>query len=428
MLDSLAEAGLDIGCVGPSGSKWTIPNRNARMAIIVAGASENAAKKKGRGGTITRLHLTEVAFYEFADVTLNGLLECVPKASQGSEIVIESTPNGVGGWFFEQVQAATSKSNGYTIHFFPWWEQDEYREPLEEGEVLEPRTDAERYCVEQGIDQEQLKWYRQKVAQKGQDLVDQEYARDAFTCFLASGRGFFDRVRVNELLVHAVAGPTPIETAPISWDGASAELRIWHPLEDGRSYVIAADVSEGLGRLPDERESDGRRKGKGQKHDRAAGGVFERGTGRHMATVWGYMRPHVLARAIAGLGERYNWAEIAVERNNHGHACLRALNAEQEYPAIFEDNDGREGWVTSPPSRAAALDAFEGAVRGQQWRSPDIELLGEMLTFIVNEQGKAEAAKGTHDDLVIMAAIAWDVLSRPESHFGMGDEPVLAVG
>ncbi len=37
----------------------------------------------------------------------------------GGNIVLESTPNGAGGLFYEEWQRA--EETGYTRHFFPWW-------------------------------------------------------------------------------------------------------------------------------------------------------------------------------------------------------------------------------------------------------------------------------------------------------------------
>lgn len=411
MFESCRKAGLELPFDTETRSEWTLPKRDAQLRIIEAGASEAAASKKGRAGTISRLHLTETAFYEYAEETLNALLECVPKVSSGSEIVSESTPNGVGGVFHEQCLTARDGSSGFKLHFFPWWLQDEYGEPLDEGESVEPSSEKERNFVEAGVKPEQLKWYRQKIATKGPALVDQEYARDPHTCFLASGRGFFDRERVSAMLGAAAKSP-PIERTQVTFEGASAELRIWHQPEPGKAYVLSADPSEGLGMLPDDRHPDGRRKHKGKSHDPAAAGVWERGTGRHMATLWGYLRPHVLARAIAGLGVRYNQALIVVERNNHGHTTLRALVAEQKYPRIFHDKDERPGWNSTPPSRTAMLDNLEAALRDGNWRSADVDLLGEMLSFVVNDDGRAEAQNLCHDDLVIMAGLGWDTLSK----------------
>src|SRR5690606_18338809 len=80
MIAAIGKAGWPLEFETESRSEWTLKNGNC-LRIIVAGASEAAAEKKGRSGTITRLHLTEVAFYEYAEETLNALLECVPTDS-----------------------------------------------------------------------------------------------------------------------------------------------------------------------------------------------------------------------------------------------------------------------------------------------------------------------------------------------------------
>ncbi len=38
-----------------------------------------------------------------------------------------------------------------------------------------------------------------------------------------------------------------------------------------------------------------------------------------------------------------------------------------------------------------------------------------MLVFIVTDKGRPEAGPGAHDDLVMAAAIGWDVLRKPLS-------------
>ena len=45
----------------------------------------------------------------------------------------------------------------------------------------------------------------------------------------------------------------------------------------------------------------------------------------------------------------------------------------------------------------------------------DKETLQEMITFIVNENGKAEAQEGCHDDLVMGTAIAYYI--RPQQKY-----------
>ncbi len=69
MFESLERAGLRLNFRTQSTGEWVLADRDASLRIEEAGASEAAASKKGRAGVISRLHLTETAFYEYADET-----------------------------------------------------------------------------------------------------------------------------------------------------------------------------------------------------------------------------------------------------------------------------------------------------------------------------------------------------------------------
>lgn len=395
MFDSLERLGVKIRFKTRSATEWTLADRDASLRIVEAGASEAAAIKKGRAGTITRLHLTETAFYEYAGETLLAMLECVPGIEHGSEIVSESTPNGASGTFYRQCKDALSGTSGYRLHFFPWYEAREYRLPLEEGETVTPRTEREQSLVDRhGISSEQLKWYQRKLAEKEgkQDLIDQEYPSDPDTCFLVSGRCFFDLPSISQAMSQA--------SPPVASEDRG-RLRIWQAPKPGGAYVVGADTAEGGGGDP------------------SAALVFERGTGQHVATLHGQFIPWDFATALAALGKRYNMATLAPERNNHGHAVIQSLQREHRYPAIYKHHDDKLGWLTNEASRAPMLDALDASQRRGTFQTDDVAMLGQMRTFVINDHGKAEAARGEHDDLVMGGAIGWAVLSRPGPRAGL---------
>ena len=422
-IESLRERGLPLEFSKETGTDWELAGRPGSLRIVEAGASKAAASKKGRAGRVTRLHCTELAFWEYAGETLNALVECVDRPD--FEIEYESTANGAAGedrsspkdatgatMFHWAVQDAQRGTSGFRFHFFEWYQEPEYRTPLEPGEVVEPHTPRERQLVAAGIEPEQLKWYQRKLGEKkSQELVDQEYPSDPDTCFLLTGLGFFDGLRTAELLAQA---RDPIEARDVRERGMRGQvvgnaeipaLRIWHRPQAGCSYVLSLDTSEGTG------------------GDAGAGILLERGTGRHMATLWGQFKPIELARAAVGVAVGYGNALIAVERNNHGHACIQALEAILRYPHIFRDTDEKLGWLTVETSRTVALDRLEQAHRAGHFASLDRFLLSEMRTFIVNERGKAEAAKGAHDDLVMATAIGWDVICRSVTRYNLTNLP-----
>lgn len=378
----------------------------SRLRVVGSGASRSAAQKVGRAGAVTRLHATEVAFWgPFAGETMTALLPCVAEPQYGTEIEIESTPNGAASGergdmatasgaalFHWRCTDADAGQSEYRFHFFNWWEEPAHWLDLEPGEEIEPRTDRERWYAERGLAPEQIKFYRKQVEDLG-DKAEQEFPSDKDTCFLVSGRCFFD-VAVLKALILAAVPKRPVEVLEIRAAGAYGQLRIYHPPEPGKSYVVSGDTSEGTGGDP------------------GAGIVRERGTGRHMATLSGQFKPKELARALAGVGKRYNGATIAVERNNHGHACLLALDIEQHYPRVFEDEDDEPGFVTSPASRPMILDSLEDAVRHGHWKSDDAAVLAQMTSFVLNKKGRPEAQTGANDDLVMAEAICWEVLRR----------------
>lgn len=392
MIDGLREAGLHLNFRQESATKWVLADRDASLRIIESGASEAAAKKKGRAGTVTRLHLTETAFYEYADDTLNALLEAVPGEEHGSEVVNESTANGAGGWFYRNCRMAAAGQNGYRLHFFPWYDAKEYALPLVPGEVIRPDNEREALLVSKGVRPEQLKWYRRKVGEKGQALTDQEYPSDPETCFLVTGRGFFDQAVTSALIERA---SDPIEQRD------RYRISIWKRPEKGRRYVIAADPSEGVGGDP------------------SAAVVYDWETGEHVASVLGQYAPYELAKVLAEIGREYNDATVAPERNNHGHAVIQALQREHRYKKIYEHDDEKLGWPTNAVTRPVMLDLLEDAHRRGLWKSADRALLGQVRTFVISASGKSEAAPGEQDDLVLAAAIGWAVRQRKPATYAV---------
>ena len=353
------------------GSHWATPGgKDAAQEVRFASGGRIVALPSTSGGRgfSGNVILDEFAYHVDPAKVWDGAAAVV---MHGYKMRVMSTPNGVGN-LFHQLWTDPATNKGYVKHAVT---------------LAEAQADGLRVSDE-------TCW---SMARGDRHLFDQ-----LFNCsFLFSGRNFFDVERAAALTDAAAA---PIATQIIREGGAVGQtvnnveipaIRVWHYPEPGRQYVIGVDVSEGTG------------------GDAGAGIVLERGTGRHMATIWGQFRPWELGRVAAAVGRKYNGALVTVERNNHGHACLRALQAEHRYERIFADRDEKPGWLNTEVTRSPTLDTFEQAFRLKHFTTNDRFLLSEMRTFTVNDRGRAEAAKGSHDDLVMAAAIAWDVICRP---------------
>ena len=420
-IESLKNVGVPLDDLKSHPFEWHLPSRNSTLRIIGAGASEMAAAKAGRAGTITHLHATEIAFWEYASETLTAMMASVPPAAKGSWIVFESTPNGASGQFYDRCKAARFGDSEYAFHFYPWFDHEEYAIELEPGEVLTPELDNKRelWLVNDcKITPEQFKYYRNKVTNDGQSKTDQEFPSDPDSCFLSSGRLFFDMLVTRGLQNEAE------KTRPIAVELGGA-LRIWKRARKGvpttrfsygnptPQYIIGADVAEGI----DKSDSNE------PKTDFSTAIVLDRETGEHVATYHARITPEDFAAVLDTMGRTYNNARVAVERNNHGHEVLLGLKV-LSYPNVYEHTDERRGWPTTPITRPLLLDEFAMAHREGFFKTKDLRLLDEMTTFIIYPNGRPDARRGKHDDLILGAAIAWYVRAVPLPARGMGQTPL----
>ena len=147
-------------------------------------------KAVGRGQTIQYFHGSEVAFWLNASEHTKGIMQAVPDAD-GTEVIWESTANGVGNFFHEQWKLAEKGLSEFQAIFVPWYWQSEYRKKLPEGFTT---TEDEDILVKQyELDDNQLFWRRMKVAELTTDGVDggkafkQEYPMNAAEAFQVSG-------------------------------------------------------------------------------------------------------------------------------------------------------------------------------------------------------------------------------------------------
>jgi hypothetical protein len=338
----------------------------------------------GRGLTIQNLHCSEVARWpRNAEETLASLRAAVPPCG---EIVLESTPRGSGGAFYDEWQRAGV--TGYVRHFYPWWWEPQYRR---NDAAVEQLTAEERDLMRaHGLTLAQIAFRRETRSNFGVRAVE-EFAEDAETCFRASGECVFDLETVEARMRER---PDPIESRDngrlqVWWPAlrGSREYCSGEPNGRGRRYIIGVDPAGG-----------------GTDGDYACAQVIERSTGMQCAELHGHFTPRDLAVQVLALSKEYDDALIAVERNNHGHAVLAHLL-----------NDGREniyrsnrqaGWLTTAASRPRMIENLGAVLTAAPELFSSVRLLQECRTFVRQSDGTTGAMSGTHDDAVMAMAVA----------------------
>ncbi len=331
----------------------------------------------GRGLTIQNLHCSEVARWgTSAPEVLASLRAAVPP---DGEIVLESTPNGMGGCFYREWQKAEER--GYARHFFPWWMDAGYRIDGGEGKELLNGAWSEdelRLMESYGLDRGQIA-FRRRIQSNFGERAAEEFAEDAVTCFLASGSAVFDTARI-EARMHMLEAPLEKRE--------SGRILVWLPPARGRKYILGVDAAGG-----------------GSGGDYACVEVIDQVSGLQCAELYGHYTPEELAAEAAKLGREYNNALMVVERNNHGHAVLAMLERVEQYEQLFRNNR-YAGWVTTVLTRPTMLERFGAILVTNSELFQSRRLLEECRTFVRHTDGRIAAAEGSHDDAIMAMAMA----------------------
>ncbi|MFP6888269.1 MAG: hypothetical protein VCF07_00710 [Nitrospinota bacterium] len=106
-------------------------------------------KAKGRSQTIQLFHGSEVAHWANGQDNLAGVMQAIPD-EEGTEAILESTANGIGGLFYEMCMEALVGEGEYELCFLPWFMDKGYeKEPPPNWDApAEWRTYLEQYDLE----------------------------------------------------------------------------------------------------------------------------------------------------------------------------------------------------------------------------------------------------------------------------------------
>ena len=142
----------------------------------------------GRSNTVQFLHGSEVAFWKNASTHLAGIGNTVSDES-GTEIILETTANGIGNTFHQLWQKAERGEGEYIAIFVPWYWQDEYQAKVKDGFSESLSEDDQEYMRAYGLTLAQMQWRANKISTYDDGdawLFDQEYPATAALAFQTS--------------------------------------------------------------------------------------------------------------------------------------------------------------------------------------------------------------------------------------------------
>lgn len=400
----------------PSRYKGSSVGLNSRIRCATAGG-----EGIGRSYTLRALHLSEFAFWPGEKLdTLIGLLQAVPDLP-GTLIVIESTANGYDE-FKKQwdmaVEAQREGREGFIPVFFAWFEMDEYRREVPPG--FQRTEEEEALSQTFGLDDEQLAWRRWCIDNNcGGDLnkFHQEYPATPDEAFIATGACVFDKEKIVlrrekvrketwERGMFRIQKDITGRIESYKWEpDAKGPVRIRIHPEEAVPYVIGGDTA-------------------GTGSDFFAAHVLDNRTGDQVAVVHHQFGERMFAEQMYCLGLYYNEALIGIETNysTFPQLCLEDLGYRNFYVRqVYDTYTGRLeesfGFQTTVKSRPIVIDGLKDVAKQALETIHDFDTLGEMLTFVYDENWKPQAEEGEHDDLVMSLAIAHHIRSQQGTQF-----------
>lgn len=388
-----------------------------------------AKEGKGRSATIHFFHGSEVAFWEAKADVVSSAVQAVPMTSN-TFAFLESTANGVGGYFYDEWQAAVKGESTFRPLFFAWHEHSEYELPGSVEYYDEEEQELLEIFEEKGYPREvwdrKILWRREKKKDFRTDPQKfyQEYPKDDDEAFLASGRPVFDTRLLKKMEDYAhknkshifgeiVANPDPTSKKKFVFnqipshfeDQDASPLKVWDLPEEGETYSVGVDVSEGKLNVE---SAD-------KKNDYSVIDVTRNSDLKTVARWRGHIDPDLLGAVVFAIGTFYHTALVGVEVNNHGLTTVqhlrnrfyRNLYMRKNSPENqFEERTALMGWKTDRKTKPLMINNLVQAIRENDIIDLDIVFIRECMTYVRDDQGFTNAQEGMYDDTVVAKAIS----------------------
>lgn len=353
--------------------------KELRFLQFDSGYSVGTAGNKGvgRSQTIQLFHGSECAYWPNAEEHAKGVMQAISNEDE-TEIILESTANGIGNYFYNIWQASKQGMNEYQSIFIPWYWQTEYRDFRAGLTLSEEEETLLKYYSHDGLTHEHLSWRRLKInelssdPEMGLELFHSEYpmtADEAFrnpidNVFISSK--YVMRARHNEVIsqVGLIIGVDPAisdrdKTAIIRRRGREAyglqtfrncntmEIAgmLKHIIDDEKPTRIYID-SIGIGAgIVDRLREMGYTQVEGVNVGRSAN--FKEKFANLRAELWSEMRDWLMQNDLA--------VQIPDDDNLHGALCSLGYKHRSNGQLLIEGKDDLRARGMPSPDEADAL-------------------------------------------------------------------------
>lgn len=386
---------------------------NARMIVfddpkgglgLKSSIRVSVANDSTRGSTYRYVHISELAFWEHPKEAMLSLMQTVPQDDH-TIVIIESTANGFN-YFYDLWDKAVKGENDFIPVFFPWYMEPSYKRMYSGFKLTKYEKEIKEIY---NLTNEQLEWRRWCIANncdKDENTFRQEYPISPEEAFITSGTSVFNTQLVLSR-IKKVKAPMKRGFFVYDYDGLHISNIRW--VEDENGYIsIYSDPTGDYTVLAGDTAGDG--------EDYFTGHVLNR-EGKQMAVLHHQFDEDLYTKQMYCLGMHYR-SLIGIEANFSTYPIRELkrlgypmLYVRETYDKAMEDYQEKYGFKTTALTRPIIISQLVEIVREHIELIVDKATLEEMLSF-VKIKGKAQASDGTHDDLVMALAIAYEILKQ----------------
>lgn len=365
--------------------------RKLKFSFGDAEFSSIAVDSSGRSGTYHRLHITEFAlickmYPEKAREIIEGSIPAVPT---NGRVDIESTAQEAQGKFYDMFWEAWERGDPkypteFKAHFYNWTWDEEIQSMIEIPTAELPEAFVE-YQKKMKLSGKEITYYYLKWLSLNKDwgALRREYPTTPEEAFEGAGDKLFDIEKLGQF--------------NLAEGERIGNFTIYEKYRLGHRYGMGCDVAEGIGR------------------DSSTIALWDF-TPAKPKIVAEYknsnIAPDMFAYDIRNLAEKYEQPIVAVERNNHGHTTISKLREIYPERAIWKDDKGKFGWLTTGVSKPQMFyDGLVTAVNEEQLDIPSKNIVSEMrrcdkeMTRVVKQRDDDTE----HFDILMAAAIGFQM-------------------
>jgi len=363
-----------------------------------------------RSNSASLVILDEAAFMPHMDLMWTA---GQPTLMHGGKVIVISTTNGVGNWYWAKWMDAQAKQNDFATIEINWWDMD-WEIKLSDGRIIAPTANIRKCTTSEDIDKYGpywSPWLEQQFRALQQKGETSKFKQEVLAEFLGSGDTVLDAAVLRYIGEFQRANPKPysvIETHQFTDpDGVitnldfEKQLWVWEEPKENHIYSVGFDISGG------------------EAKDHTAIVVWDITDREQVAEFSSKVRVKIAVRMATWLSMWYNHATLVVDRSGGlGIAAAQELEHDIGYFNLWRkkskpSDHGEVGFTITPSTKPILNSALKDNIGMDGFKIYSPRLYKQLVIYINKGGGRTgnESGAGNRDDIVLACGLGFLAIS-----------------